>query len=608
MTNKEEMNLITCAVYARYSSENQNERSIDDQIRILKEFAVTRSWIVLEDHIYFDKALSGSSIAPRQGLKKLLEVAQRKDVPFQYILVYDTSRVARNPREALEVFEDLSFNNIHVYYVSQNIDTRNPDSKTIIALHGMTDSMLLEKISVRTHDGVQGQVIRGFSGGGSHYGYTSVPVYSGRTDKYGMPKADGYRIQIDPEEADTVQMIFMLFGIRCWSVKRIVNLLNKELKETGNPKPPRAKHWCVSTLLGNRKGVRGILNNELYVGRYVWNRTTYKKNPKTGKPKAKINPPEKWVVLEKPELRIVSDELWAAVKKRQREVKDKSEGVYNKAKHLYSENLLTRIAVCGTCGGTFGVVSGGKYAKYGCTKNHTGGSNVCSNHAKVKKELLEEAVITALCKELIKEDPLSLVAEEIHYSLGSLVKDTVKGRQQTEIKKELETVKAYLNNIGKFIMERPDTDSTDTMAKLLFENENRKKELENELLLYEVGNIENINPAELITLQDIKNYFKKIIDGLINPATTRATLYSVVDKIVVHANERDVSFDIEIRENIKDTVSYVLNLIGERDTRIQSISRTGRPFGREEFIKRMEKKLNKRFILQRPGRPKGRKS
>ena len=60
---------IKCAIYARYSSENQNETSINDQIRKCREFAASRNWIILENHIYFDKALSGSSIAPREEFK-----------------------------------------------------------------------------------------------------------------------------------------------------------------------------------------------------------------------------------------------------------------------------------------------------------------------------------------------------------------------------------------------------------------------------------------------------------------------------------------------------------------------------------------------------------
>jgi hypothetical protein len=112
------------------------------------------------------------------------------------------------------------------------------------------------------------------------------------------------------------------------------------------------------------------------------------------------------------------------------------------------------------------------------------------------------------------------------------------------------------------------------VEKLLLRNEKQKRDLENELLLYQVSDIESMNVADLITLKDLENYFLKIIDGLINPATTRETLYSIVDSIVINCKE-EVFIDVEIRENIKETIGYVLDLIGKRDPRIQSISRTG---------------------------------
>ncbi len=59
----------------------------------------------------------------------------------------------------------------------------------------------------------------------------------------------------------------------------------------------------------------------------------------------------------------------------------------------------------------------------------------------------------------------------------------------------------------------------------------------------------------------------------------------------------------------KDYIAFIRESITEEEIkRLKYSTRTGRPFGREEFIKGMEKKLNKRFILQRPGRPKKRKS
>jgi site-specific DNA recombinase len=64
----------------------------------------------------------------------------------------------------------------------------------------------------------------------------------------------------------------------------------------------------------------GLINNELYIGKLVWNRLRYVKDPATGKRVSRINPRDKWITTEVPELRIVDDALWRAAKARQGEL------------------------------------------------------------------------------------------------------------------------------------------------------------------------------------------------------------------------------------------------------------------------------------------------
>ena len=74
---------------------------------------------------------------------------------------------------------------------------------------------------------------------------------------------------------------------------------------------------------GHAKRGTGLLNNELYVGRLVWNRQRFMKNPDTGKRVARVNPPEERIFAEVPELRIVDDEPWQAAKARQGEISER---------------------------------------------------------------------------------------------------------------------------------------------------------------------------------------------------------------------------------------------------------------------------------------------
>lgn len=80
---------------------------------------------------------------------------------------------------------------------------------------------------------------------------------------------------------------------------------------------PTGKGWGASTVHGNRERGTGILNNQLYEGVQVWNRLTYMKNPDTGKRVSRLNPEEDWVITQVPDLRIVDQVLWDAVRARQ---------------------------------------------------------------------------------------------------------------------------------------------------------------------------------------------------------------------------------------------------------------------------------------------------
>nr|WP_239017661.1 recombinase family protein [Sinirhodobacter huangdaonensis] len=54
--------------------------------------------------------------------------------------------------------------------------------------------------------------------------------------------------------------------------------------------------WGPSTISGNWKRGTGISNNELYIGRLVWNRQSFIKDPQSSKRQAHPNPPEEWII------------------------------------------------------------------------------------------------------------------------------------------------------------------------------------------------------------------------------------------------------------------------------------------------------------------------
>ena len=92
------------AIYARYSSENQRQESIEDQVRVCKEFAKREGFTLLESHIFWDEARSGS-IRNRPGLDNLIKACEAKQ--FEGILVDDLSRLSRNNHHLLTLCAQL---------------------------------------------------------------------------------------------------------------------------------------------------------------------------------------------------------------------------------------------------------------------------------------------------------------------------------------------------------------------------------------------------------------------------------------------------------------------------------------------------------------------
>ena len=109
--------------------------------------------------------------------------------------------------------------------------------------------------------------------------------------------------EIVPTESEVISWIFRDYAAGL-SPKAIAKRLNAE-RIPG----PGGTPWNPSTIHGNSARGTGILNNELYIGRLVWNRLRYIKDPDTGKRVSRPNAPSEWVTTNVPELRIVDDEL-----------------------------------------------------------------------------------------------------------------------------------------------------------------------------------------------------------------------------------------------------------------------------------------------------------
>src|SRR5271156_6149975 len=79
-------------IYARFSTDLQNERSIEDQITLCRDYASREGMNVAE--VYEDRARSGGSVMGRGGLLRLLD--QAREQSFDVVVVEALDRLSRD--------------------------------------------------------------------------------------------------------------------------------------------------------------------------------------------------------------------------------------------------------------------------------------------------------------------------------------------------------------------------------------------------------------------------------------------------------------------------------------------------------------------------------
>jgi site-specific DNA recombinase len=153
-----------------------------------------------------------------------------------------------------------------------------------VVLKGIMNALYLKDLADKTRRGLRGRVEAGMPGGGISYGYDTVR----KVGPDGMP-VHGLR-RINPIEAEVVRRIFEAYAAGR-SARRIAHDLNAE-----GIRAPTGRRWGASTISGNAARGTGILNNQLYVGRTIWNKLNYIHDPDSGRRVSRLNDPAHWVI------------------------------------------------------------------------------------------------------------------------------------------------------------------------------------------------------------------------------------------------------------------------------------------------------------------------
>ncbi|WP_368408582.1 recombinase family protein [Caldimonas mangrovi] len=417
-------------LYARYSTDKQRETSIEDQLRQAKARAHREGWTVVATHA--DEGVSGSvPVALRPGGKAML--ADALAGRFSILILEGLDRLSRELGEAESMVKRLEHRGIRIIGTADGYDTLASGRKVMRIARGLVNELYLDDLREKTHRGLAGQMERGLHAGGKTYGYRTVDAPGGR------------RLVIDEEQARHVRDIFARYAAG-ESMRAIVLDLNAR----GVPSS-RGGTWASSALKGPADVGLGLLNNELYVGRVVWNRRQWLKCPDTGARRYVLRPPHEWQVREAPELRIVDQAVWDAVRARAiKHASGEDKAGAGRKGGRPGRTLFGGLLRCSVCGGPVVAVNAWGY---GCAAHHDRGPVACPSETLVPRAGLDTRLLGVVREELMHPEALVDLHDEVRAAVAAATASQTERcdalqRRQNELQREIDNLVQSLALVG----------------------------------------------------------------------------------------------------------------------------------------------------------------
>ena len=283
-----ERTMPNAAIYARYSTDEQRDTSIEDQVRRSKETAKKLGYDVPAHLVFADKATSGTAKARHKRVEydKLIKAWDNKE--FDAVIADEVSRLARDP-VALATLQ-VRIEKTHVRLIcSDGLDSSRAGWQLQFGFSSVIAAHFVRETGHRVTRGMIGQLERGFMIAAPPFGYKAV-----------RENDEGTRWIIDEEKAAHVRKIFNMRKEGAALNAIALHMNEYKILAPRAPRKEKVRYWRPAT-------IQQMLNNTIYRGVFVWNGSAFSK-AKEKKGEVKLDP----VDYPRPELRIVDDDVWFA--------------------------------------------------------------------------------------------------------------------------------------------------------------------------------------------------------------------------------------------------------------------------------------------------------
>ena len=384
-------------IYARFSSHAQNEQSIEGQLKECYAFAERSGLRIV--HEYIDRALTGTT-DKRPEFLQMIEDSKRKG--FQFVVVYQLDRFARNRYDSATYKAKLKKNGVRVLSAKENIT----DDASGILIEGVLESMA-EYYSAELSQKIK----RG------------IAISASKCKFFGGKVPLGYKIDekkdyvINEETAPIVRRMFeMLAG--GYNYAQIARYMN----ERGIPTATGGK-W-------GKNSFNSIFSNRRYLGKYIF----HGEEIDGGIPQ------------------LIDDGLFADVQK----VLEKYAAAPSRGKAKV-EYLLSDKLICGKCGNKMtGISSTSKskkihhyYKCVGVTKS------VCDKRT-IRKQFIEDEIIAAIVGNGTEQNPHGVLTDEFIDTIAAETYMLIQAERNDSEIKRLESLVAdnqkAINNLMQALM------------------------------------------------------------------------------------------------------------------------------------------------------------
>ena len=509
--------MIRAAIYARFSSDLQSDKSIDDQIALCRDVCAREGMAVIST--FEDRAISGTATVNRPGFRALMHAAEAR--LFDAIVIEDIDRLSRDQGDYHAARKRLDFLGVHIHTATGKV------GKLDGALRALMGEMFIENLVLHVRRGMAGVIRDGRRPAGQAYGYRPI---AGKPGEHEIVQA----------EAEIIRAIFAAY-VGGKTPRSIAADLNAR-----GIRPPRGALWNASTINGNFARGGGILLNEIYAGTIIWNKVRMIKDPSTGKRISRPNPKSEHHTAAAEHLRIIDNETWQAAQALKAKHHNATPSAARAPKRAFSGLLK-----CGSCGGGMtSIGSDKKGLRVQCSTHRESGA--CDNGRRVYLDEIEQRVLSGLRAEL--SNPILITEYVTAYNDERRRLKRQAGNDSARLDRRAGEIERELNRIIDSIV-----DGSITARSVA----PRIKALETERDAVEAGRAEAQECENVITLHPaaIDRYRRDVAtlderlkgaSGMDGRAEVFESIRRLVSRIIIKAKPNVPGFEIDLRGRLAE--------------------------------------------------------